>query len=370
MGIIRLILAISVVVSHSGPLFGINFVGGTKAVELFFIISGFYMSLVLNEKYKEKNSNKVFYWSRIFRLYPLYLLLLFLTCIVQYIIFKTNPEISTTLSFFIENKYNFNSSVIIFLVFENILLFGQEIIFFLTPNEMGSIVFTEDFSSEKMHLHNYMFIPQSWSISVELLFYLVAPFIVRKKIKSLLLILTFGLFIWVLLKGINLNHDPWNHRFFPYVIVYFLLGAFSYKFYYWLSKSKNFKIDKKYFTKIALFLLIINVLILIFYFKLPIKLTNEVKYNIYIVFFVFSLPVIFEFTKMNKIDGFIGELSYPIYLSHLLVILILSSFQLNVELNSALTIFCTLIFSIFLLVIFIKPLEKIRQKRIIAGLNK
>ncbi len=51
MGLLRIILAISVLISNSTPNFGLKFIGGVMAVETFFIISGFYMSLILNEKY-------------------------------------------------------------------------------------------------------------------------------------------------------------------------------------------------------------------------------------------------------------------------------------------------------------------------------
>ena len=53
MGILRTILALAVVVYHSYKLFGFRMCGGQVAVEAFYIISGFYMALVLNEKYVE-----------------------------------------------------------------------------------------------------------------------------------------------------------------------------------------------------------------------------------------------------------------------------------------------------------------------------
>jgi len=46
MGLLRLILALNVVIAHAGSLFKIVSVGGIIAVEVFFMISGFYMSLI------------------------------------------------------------------------------------------------------------------------------------------------------------------------------------------------------------------------------------------------------------------------------------------------------------------------------------
>ena len=51
MGYIRIFLAISVVFAHSDPFFKIVFLNGNTAVEIFFMISGFYMAFVLNEVY-------------------------------------------------------------------------------------------------------------------------------------------------------------------------------------------------------------------------------------------------------------------------------------------------------------------------------
>ena len=68
-GIIRLLLALSVVSAHisGSPL--ISFVGGETAVRIFFVISGFYMQMIIGEystKYK-------FWLSRYIRIFPTYI---------------------------------------------------------------------------------------------------------------------------------------------------------------------------------------------------------------------------------------------------------------------------------------------------------
>lgn len=71
MGIIRFLLALSVVITHCGSLFGTSLVVGQIAVQSFYIISGFYMSLILNEKYIGVNgSYKLFITNRF---YPIYI---------------------------------------------------------------------------------------------------------------------------------------------------------------------------------------------------------------------------------------------------------------------------------------------------------
>jgi peptidoglycan/LPS O-acetylase OafA/YrhL len=57
----------------------ISILPGLVAVQVFFIISGFYMSLILKEKYK--TNTILFYTNRLFRPFPTYLLVLVLSVI-------------------------------------------------------------------------------------------------------------------------------------------------------------------------------------------------------------------------------------------------------------------------------------------------
>ena len=72
MGILRVILAIAVVISHSESFLGLKFTGGLVSVQIFFIISGFYMTMILDNKYVGKGSYRLFLSNRFLRLYPIY----------------------------------------------------------------------------------------------------------------------------------------------------------------------------------------------------------------------------------------------------------------------------------------------------------
>ena len=63
MGSVRVLLAIAVVVEHS---FGMAFSGGVFAVQLFFVVSGFYISYILVEA-QSYATVRGFYWNRILR---------------------------------------------------------------------------------------------------------------------------------------------------------------------------------------------------------------------------------------------------------------------------------------------------------------
>jgi len=81
MGLLRLILAIAVVIAHTNSIFGLKFTGGLVAVETFFIISGFYMSMILDRKYTGKGSYILFLSNRFLRLYPMFWVVLLLIII-------------------------------------------------------------------------------------------------------------------------------------------------------------------------------------------------------------------------------------------------------------------------------------------------
>src|SRR5713226_5516703 len=86
MGILRLLFALSVLISHSRQFFGYNIANPTIAVFSFFIISGFYMGLVLDKKYGVR-SKFLFLSNRFLRIYPLYwltLLIAFVLILVKF----------------------------------------------------------------------------------------------------------------------------------------------------------------------------------------------------------------------------------------------------------------------------------------------
>src|SRR5688572_20654204 len=74
MGTIRLLLALSVVITHSAPVFGVRLLSGDMAVTAFFLVSGFLMALILESKYAGRVG--AFYLNRILRIYPPYLVAL------------------------------------------------------------------------------------------------------------------------------------------------------------------------------------------------------------------------------------------------------------------------------------------------------
>ena len=71
MGIVRFLLALCVVVTHApgGTIFGVRLLSGIVAVQAFYVISGFLITMILNER-KQYRYIGNFYLSRYLRLWP------------------------------------------------------------------------------------------------------------------------------------------------------------------------------------------------------------------------------------------------------------------------------------------------------------
>lgn len=357
MGILRFILALAVVIAHSGPIFGFKFVGGLAAVQAFYIISGFYMTLILNEKYIGINgSYKLFISNRFLRLFPIYWTVLFLTLALSVAIsVYTNGADLGQFSVYAQYFHTMSFGSFVFLLFTNLFLFLQDIVMFLGLDvTSGHLFFTSNFRETSPQLFQFLFIPQAWTIGVEIAFYLIAPFIVRRKIKFILLLILCSILLRLVLVFNGLHVDPWAYRFFPTELVFFLLGVISYHIY---LKIRALDIKKGYLKAIWGSLVAIS----LFYNFIPIPY----KYPIYLVLFLISLPFVFMLTKNWKVDAYIGELSYPIYISHMFLLSCITTFNIPVYFGKGLNlVLVTILFSLILNEFVAKKNEKVRQKRL------
>lgn len=354
MGLIRLLLAISVITAHSNPIFGFNFIGGQIAVEIFFMISGFYMALILTEKYNKKSDYRLFISNRFLKIYPTYWLILILCFIYRLVLSHFNPNSPDIFAFFNSN-YHLNPFSFLFLLIPNFTIFGLDLgLFFGLNLTTGALFFTSNFRQFSPPLYDFNLIVQAWTLSLELMFYILAPFLNRLKNQYLFLIMSLSLGLRFFLYSQGLNHDPWTYRFFPTELIFFLSGIIMYRFYQYI-KTKDFK-------KISIFCFLFYFSFLFYYQFLPHERTKQ------LIIFIFSfilIPFIFNLFKKNKIDRFIGELSFPVYLSHFLIIDIFTHFTNLPHQFLGLTVATvSIIFSILILKIIINPINNFRQSRI------
>lgn len=349
MGSLRTVFALSVVFAHSwlgGPVF----VGGQLAVQLFYIISGFLISYVLVEGKRYSNLH-AFYINRYLRLFPIYAAV----AVVTLICFR----ICKNSTFFEIYKTAPNSAVAL-LTFSNIFLFGQDWVMFAGVDN-GSLAFTKDFLKSSVILYEGLLVPQAWTLGVELSFYLIAPFILkRRKIVFVTVALSLLLRAYLIKIGVG-TKDPWTYRFFPTELALFLLGSLAHQILLpWYRKSCRTQLPL--FASVATYFLVGISLV---YFLIPIK---EVwKAAIFIAIFLLLVPFTFEFQDRHRLDNWIGNLSYPIYVGHVLVIYLVSvGFRTmgidNRYVYSLTCVVLAVVFAILLNRCIGAPFERIRDK--------
>jgi peptidoglycan/LPS O-acetylase OafA/YrhL len=354
MGIIRVLLALFVVFYHCGSFFGIETMPGNVAVELFFIISGFYMALILNEKYiGAKGGYSLFISNRFIRLYPTYFVVLLLSICTAFIYaFASSFTNYGQLNFFITNWDNLNFFSKCYLLFVNVSVVGQDLVMFLgLEPTTGSLFFTKNYALMNVQVHQFLFVPQAWSIGIEILFYLIAPFFLKRSTLILLMIAITSFAIKAYLPKIGLSNDPWTYRFFPAELLFFCLGALAYKGYKVLEKIT--------FSKyIGIFVFVTTLIVLLTYNYLHFY----IKQYLIFIGFTMALPFIFILTKRSKLDREVGELSYPVYISHVFFKNIFINY-FSITWIGAVCGASSIVFSYFINNLLSKRIEVYRQKR-------
>ncbi|HLA60429.1 MAG TPA: acyltransferase [Puia sp.] len=350
MGKLRLLLAISVIIAHTTPIFGVSLIGGVHAVHLFYIISGFYMSMILNEKYTGRHSYRLFITNRFLRLYPVYWAVLIITIVFSFYLYaKSGHENGGLLSAFFSYFDVLNKPWKLFLILVNVLIIGQDLVMFMGMNSgTGNLLLTTNFRNSNPPVFSFLLVPQAWTLAIELCFYLVAPFLLRRSVRLICTLIAVAFALRLISFHFGFNYDPWNNRFFPFELGFFLLGNLAYRIYIWL-RINNLKTIYYPLSVAILFLVVI------FFYHLPFKTPV-----LYAVTFI-CIPVIFLGSKLDKIDRMLGELSYPVYISHYLLIQV--ALYLDIPRTGLFITIFSVLFSILLNEIISRRVENLRQRR-------
>lgn len=303
MGLLRILLALAVVFAHSPWNEGYAMVGGRNAVQMFYMISGFLMSHILVTKNKYPNPVR-FYISRWLRIYPLYFAVALLTL----------PTIFSSQSHFIELYRKIPTTADILLFLSNLLVLGQDWVMFFAVND-GQLGFSTNFQQSDFLLYTGLLVPQAWTLGIELTFYLLAPFLLhnRKVIWGFLAASVFAR-LGIFYVGLG-TLDPWTYRFFPAELALFLIGALSNQILLPMWERFIERPKMRRMPEIATYLLAGFAII---YFIIPVNEWG--KGTVLFVAFAVLLPLLFIHQDRSRFDQAIGELSYPIYVGHLLVV--------------------------------------------------
>ena len=193
------------------------------------------------------------------------------------------------------------------------------------------------------------------------MFYVIAPFLVRKNLWIILTFFSLSFIIkYLIVYKFGLDNDPWTYRFLPSEIQFFMLGVLSYRFYRLIEN-----IDARSITLMAI--ISISGLVYGIYAIQFSHYSNEIKELIVFSFATISIPFLFLKTKSSRFDRYLGELSYPVYLSHFLVISSTFEFLKHFGLMSfqfPIVATITIIISVMLNKFISIPMERIRFNRV------
>lgn len=287
---------------------------GDYAVFIFFVISGVVFSKVyLTSKHKENLYN--FSIKRFARLYPLHLLTLFLILFIQLAFLK----------FFNEFELYKNNNLTTF-VLNFFLILGWQF-------DIG-----------------YSFNRPVWTVGQELFIYYLFYFLI-----SLIKKKTFKIIIIVYLIFLFLDRSRFCYYFLEYTTVYL----------------NNFvELVRYFFSGILIFYLNLNIknnkiIVLIILISLILAFIGSFKIHLFsfsiVLFFVF-LDRVINYSKLEKIFVFLGNLTYSIYLLHtftfLLLLFLLKFFDKTYLFYSQITFLAYIVFTLLLSVLSFNYFEK------------
>ena len=290
MGAIRLFLAYGVVLGHECEYavnfqitcdanWALNVIGG-RAVVFFYIVSGFLMSYVLDSKYpRTKAGTYQFYRSRFLRIYPLWwALVAFSTVAVSTAwLHRSPPGIFSAI-------FLFGSDWLVPFAHYPESYFG----FFPTRTEIG------------------------WTLGAEMTFYLLAPWLLRSD-RLALTALVGSLAVRVVVYFAVGPHAPtfimyiiWSYFFLPSTFMFFMLGHLARR----VPKIATAGPWPSFAILIAA---------VWFVSRSDWGLAGDwFPLNDYAaaVLLALALPGVFAATKNNRLSNWLGDLTYPLYLTH------------------------------------------------------
>lgn len=298
MGALRLFLAAGVVFGHFLPAIAVlnwpvndrltAYIIGGRAVCFFYVVSGFLISYALNHKYPAtKDGTRAFYRSRFLRIYPLWWAILFGALpLVDWL--STHRAIELV---------------------PGTLLIGIDWItaFWAYPN--GFLDYLPSYAGV------------GWTLAPELAFYILAPWLLRHP-KATLVAGLGSLAIRFVATALNTPgtnlYVIWTYFFPPATFVFFMIGHWSERL------SVRFPIP-------ALpSLVLLGASLILSCLDLTPTIDGWLPWAS-CVFFAMALPGVFRGTKDNGFFNYLGDLTYPLYLTHLLTIMLLNRYMIGNE---------------------------------------
>lgn len=324
LGILRLLLAVGVLLSHC-PKGSITLMHlhPAAAVQCFYLVSGFLIQFAIRRNYQGKPGwHWRFYASRFFRIYPLYALFFVLTIGLLG---------ASHFSYYV-SKHEWGISLLWLL--NNIFIIGQDALrFFYLNLQTWHLALLPSSDAERAAVEpvtgSLTLLGQSWTLALELYFYLLAPLVLTRRTRVLLLLVSLlvGLRVYLCYHGFFLHN--WV-GFFPNELAVFLLGSLACRAYFllfetgWIARVCGG--ERVLFRVSVTVVLIVSAVYIVMnegfhpgHWYAP-PLGVPMGYILVLLMTLAALPFAFHVSRAWRFDRFLGELSYPIYISHMLIL--------------------------------------------------
>lgn len=313
---------------------------GHYAVHGFFILSGYLMTCIITTKYCEIDKGFYKFWlNRFLRLYPSYFVIFFL---------------SIGAIAYVGESFSTSFRHIIYLPDTSLQWFQNLTLLYLSPFP----------TSELPRIS-----PPTWALTVELFFYLAISLGTSKTLQRSLVWLIVSLAYIITSYILELPYD-FRYSFLLAGTLPFSIGATLYH----LTNIEKYKNYSSNVRLVAIVFVIMNIIMLLSAYNtkyVKIQFLSELFfYGNYVIQTVFILLLSkFRLNNFLKKDSKVGALSYPIYLMHWQVSMLVSFTIFNSgELGfnyKGLTVFCvSLLLTILLSNLIVKlveePVEKLR----------
>jgi len=295
-GQIRFVLALGVLLIHL-PMPEMDQIGflGSAYVEAFIFASGYFIAMVLTNS---KAGSKRFLISRVVRLFPIYYLSLSFALLLRF--FGSD---------YLSDLHEISHWAKFIAIFINLTLIGSDWAN-LTLVDSNGIHFVANSNASNIHSHpldRFLLVPPSWSLGMELTFYLISIFIVKLSLRSLGSILFLSLFyrFFVERKIFEYFQVPFERPTSISMFSTYLLGFICYL------------LISHYKMKNSLFIAWYKTLVLPVFLVSFLWVSNvKVQYELQVLILVFQVFFAAIFVKYTNAEIYFAKLSYPVYILH------------------------------------------------------
>jgi peptidoglycan/LPS O-acetylase OafA/YrhL len=242
----------------------------------------------------------------------------------------------------------------VFATLTNVFIVGQEWGFLLTYRD-GSLIYSLQAFSESSVGSLFTLIAPAWTISIELLFYVVAPFVVRRHILLIAALAYASYFCRFEAYHHGYYSEATNYRFFPFELSLFLYGSLCYRVGQLLPR-----VNTKWSDWITAAVALAVVATPAYFTKHP--------YQMYFIVGLL-LPSLFDFSRRTGWDQSLGDLSYPLYLCHWPILIFAAAlFPSGSVIWAALALVSSVVTATIINRFVVEPIDGWRQSRAVSAI--